>query len=94
MPRCSLLGPGARLTEVMAPVGGEGEGGGGEGEGGGGEGKGGGEGEGGVGGDGGSGGAAASHSYTPMATRGPQSVQSVPGGHAAKSEPSPPSSQC
>jgi hypothetical protein len=64
------------LTEVMAPVGGEGEGGGGEGEGGGGEGEGGGTGGGGEGGDGGWGGTASSHSYTPVATRGPQSAQS------------------
>ena len=74
--------------------GGEGEGGGGEGsgegEGGGGEGSGGG----GEGGEGGCGGNAISHSYLPVGVRGPQSVQSVPGGHVSKSEGSPPSSQC
>ena len=75
--------------------GGEGVGGGGKGTGGGGEGKGGGGvGGGGEGGVGGSGGRDSSHSYTPMAMRGPQSAQSVPGGHASKSDGRPPSSQC
>ena len=67
-----------RSLTTIAPRGGEGEGGGGEGGGGKGEG-GGGEGEGGgEGGGAGCGGDASSHSYAPVATRGPQSVQSVP----------------
>ena len=57
---------------TTAPSGGEGEGGGGDGLGGGGEGR------GGEGGAGGSGGVASSHTYSPVDTRGPQSVQSVP----------------